>query len=131
MPIPRPIAHFNKVVTNRAIGPLAPVLPGFAVLIHRGRVSGKEYRIPVNCWLDADSAIIALTYGPDTDWLKNLAAAGGGSIVARGETYRVGRPTVIGDEGMKRMPILVRPLLIVLGVGEFAVLPLLNPARPT
>jgi deazaflavin-dependent oxidoreductase (nitroreductase family) len=131
MPIPRPVAHFNKVVTNRVIGPLAPVLPGFAVLTHRGRVSGKEYRTPINCWLDADSAIIALTYGASTDWLRNLEAAGYGSLVARGETYRVGPPAVIGDVGMNRMPILVRPLLIMLGVGEFAVLPLLNPARPT
>jgi deazaflavin-dependent oxidoreductase (nitroreductase family) len=131
MPIPRPVAYFNKVVTNRIIGPLAPVLPGFAVVIHRGRVSGREYRTPLNCWLDVDSAIIALTYGPGTDWLRNLEAAGHGDLVARGETYRVGAPAVIGYVGMKRMPLLVRPLLIMLGVGEFAVLPLLNPARPT
>jgi deazaflavin-dependent oxidoreductase (nitroreductase family) len=131
MPIPRPVAYFNKVATNRVIGPLAPTLPGFAVLIHTGRVSGKEYRVPVNCWLGAESAIVALTYGPDTDWMKNLAAAGGGSIVTRGETYRVGPPELIGYEGMKRVPVIVRVLLTMLGVGDFAVLPLLNPVRPT
>ena len=131
MPIPRPVAYFNKVVTNRLIGPVAPVLPGFATLIHQGRVSGKEYRIPVNCWLDSESAIVALTYGPDTDWLRNLAAAGGGNIIARGQSYQVGPPELIGYEGMKRVPLFVRALLTILGVGEFAVMPLVSPAQPT
>jgi hypothetical protein len=35
---------------------------------------------------DADHYVVALTYGPDVDWLKNLRASGGGEIETRGPT---------------------------------------------
>ncbi|MGH8915328.1 MAG: nitroreductase family deazaflavin-dependent oxidoreductase [Acidimicrobiia bacterium] len=131
MPIPRAVARFNRVVTNRISKPLAPHLAGFGLIVHRGRVSGKEYRTPLNCWVDDESIIVALTYGSHTDWLKNLQAAKGGLVEARGRSYRVGMPVLIGREGMSRMPLVARPILRLLGVEEFAVLPLLSPGRPT
>ncbi len=82
MPLSRGLARFNRVVTNRISRPLAGWLPGFAVLVHRGRKSGAEYRTPLNAWLGEDDIIVALTYGRDTDWLKNLTAADGGEIIA-------------------------------------------------
>jgi deazaflavin-dependent oxidoreductase (nitroreductase family) len=124
MPLPRSIARFNRVVTNRFSRPVARYLPGFAVIVHKGRVSGNVYRTPVNCWIDDRSAIVALTYGSDTDWLKNLQAADGGAVEHRGRTYQVGMPVLIGSEGLSRMPAVVRPILNVVGVTEFAELPL-------
>ncbi|MDP9145293.1 MAG: nitroreductase family deazaflavin-dependent oxidoreductase [Actinomycetota bacterium] len=131
MPLPRSIARFNRVVTNRISSPLARHLPGFAVIVHEGRVSGRGYRTPVNCWIDDRSAIVALTYGSDTDWLRNLEAARGGVVEHRGKTYRVGMPVLIGSEGLSRMPPVVRPILNVIDVDEFAELPLLSSGQPT
>lgn len=131
MPLPKGLARLNRVFTNRISRPLSFRLPWFAVIVHNGRVSGKEYRTPVNCWLDDKTAIVALTYGPETDWLKNLARAGGGSLLAKGESYEVGPPVVIGSEGMTRMPAVVRPMLRMLDVDRFAVMPLLRRGRPT
>jgi len=131
MPLPDSLARFNRVVTNRISRPLAGRLPWFALLIHRGRVSGAEYRTPVNAWLGADDIIVALTYGRDTDWLKNLTAAEGGIIVTRGSAYPVGAPIIIGLEGMKRMPAVARPILRAIDVDEFALVPLLRLDRPT
>ena len=125
------VARFNRIVTNRISGPLATRLPTMAVIVHRGRVSGDEYRTPVNCWIDEKSAIVALTYGRGTDWLKNLTAAGGGIVESRATTYQVGAPTIIQSEGMNRMPALVRRILGLINVDEFAELPLISPARPT
>jgi deazaflavin-dependent oxidoreductase (nitroreductase family) len=130
MPIPESVARFNRVVTNRISRPLAGRLPWFALIVHRGRKSGNEYRTPVNAWLDNETVIVALTYGPGTDWLKNLGAAGGGEVVAGRTSYRVGPPELIGIEGMKRMPAVVRPILRAIDVEEFALLPLLKPGRP-
>ncbi len=90
-----------------------------------------EYRTPVNCWLDDTTAIVALTYGPQTDWLKNLAASGGGSLLTKGESYEVGPPVVIGSEGMIRMPAIVRPMLRMIDVDHFAVMPLFRQDLPT
>jgi hypothetical protein len=130
LPIPKSVARFNRIVTNNVTGPLASRLPWFGVVIHKGRVSGKTYRTPVNCWIDEGSAIIALTYGPGTDWLRNLAKSQGGALEHRGARYEVGEPELIGPVGMDRMPALVRPALRLLEVDRFAVLPLLSPARP-
>ena len=38
---PIAIASFNKKVTNRLTAPFAGHLPGFAVVRHRGRTSGR------------------------------------------------------------------------------------------
>lgn len=130
MPLPEALARFNRIVTNRITRPLATRLPGLAVIVHRGRVSGEEFMTPVNAWLDDESAIVALTYGIGTDWLKNLRAAEGGAIVSQGKSYRVGAPVLIGSEGMTRMPGLVRPILRIIDVDRFVLLPLLNSDRP-
>lgn len=131
MPLPRALALFNRVVSNNLLAPLAHILPNFALVVHRGRVSGREYRTLVNFWKDDESAIVALTYGSEVDWLKNLRAARGGAIVNRGTTWWVGSPVVIGDKGMERMPGTVKVLLEAMGVDEFAVMPLIKPDLPT
>ena len=130
MPLPRALARFNRVVTNRLLRPLAMVLPNFGVVVHQGRSSGREYQTVVNWWRDEETAIVALTYGRDVDWLENLIAAGGGVIASRGRTYRVGMPVVIGPEGMSRMPGAVRVILSSIDVDRFAVMPLVKPDRP-
>ena len=34
MPLPKGLARFNRVVTNRVLGPFAARLPGFAIVTH-------------------------------------------------------------------------------------------------
>jgi deazaflavin-dependent oxidoreductase (nitroreductase family) len=131
MPLPESVARFNRVVTNRISRPLAGRLPWFALIVHRGRKSGTEYRTPVNAWLGREDVIVALTYGPGTDWLRNLEAGGGGEVISRGRSYPVGPPHLIGSEGMSRMPAVARPILQAIDVDEFALLPLLTPGPPT
>jgi len=116
------IARFNRVATNRVLRPLAPVVPGFAVLIHKGRKSGKEYRTQVNVFRTDDGYVIGLTYGPNTDWVKNVLAEGGATVVTRGKTYRLREPEVVHDESRRMMPAVVRPILGVLNVYDFLVL---------
>lgn len=130
MPLSRGLARFNRVVTNRISRPLAGWLPGFAVLVHTGRKSGAKYRTPLNAWLGDNDVIVALTYGRDTDWLKNLTEANGGEIIAGRKSYRVGPPQLIGSEGMSRMPAMAKPILRAIDVDEFALLPLIGPDRP-
>jgi hypothetical protein len=42
-----------------------------------------------------DGFVIALPYGPDTDWLKNVMASGSATIVHEGNTYPVDRPELV------------------------------------
>jgi len=42
-----------------------------------------------------DGFLIALPYGPNTDWLKNVLASGSATIVDQGTTYAVDHPEVV------------------------------------
>src|SRR5215203_3629073 len=89
MPLSRSVAKFNQKVTNRVSGPLAPYLPGFGVITHVGRKSGRSYSTPVNVFRRGDSYIVALTYGTEADWLRNVLASGGCTLKTRGRTVQL------------------------------------------
>jgi hypothetical protein len=46
--------------------------------------------------------IVALLYGEESDWLRNLRVAGGGRVIRGGRTFRVGAPRVFAtsDAGL-------------------------------
>ena len=73
MPLPRALARFNLKVTNPILGHAAARLPGFAIVTHVGRRSRKRRTTPVNLFRDGDTYVFALTYGPDSQWVKNVA----------------------------------------------------------
>ena len=66
--------------------------PIFAVVEHRGRKTGCVYRTPVAARRSGDEFIIALAFGAQVDWYRNLVAAGGGTIHWRGDVYSVTAP---------------------------------------
>ena len=94
MPTPRWIAHANKVGLNRFTKFIAPWAPGWAVVIHRGRKSGRTFQTPLWAFRRGNGFVIALTYGSESDWVRNVLAAGGCEIAARRRRYQVGIPTV-------------------------------------
>src|ERR1700681_4045004 len=71
------VAAFNLAVTNRITSRFANRLPGFGILTHVGRKSGRLYRTPVNVFRAPDGFLIALTYGRDSEWVRNVVSAGG------------------------------------------------------
>jgi deazaflavin-dependent oxidoreductase (nitroreductase family) len=119
MALPRGLATFNRRVTNHVTGPLARWLPGFGIIVHRGRRSQREYRSPVNVFVAGGGYVVALTYGTDSDWVKNVLAAGGCDLVTRGRTVHVTAPTIFHDEARRHLPRLVRPILRMMGVADF------------
>jgi len=119
MPIPRRVARWNKVGLNRITRHVAPWMPGFGLVVHRGRRSGREYQTPVNVFPAEDGFVIALTYGADTDWVKNVQAAGGCELRTRGRALRVGSPRVYHDETRHGIRPLEREMLRLLGVADF------------
>jgi deazaflavin-dependent oxidoreductase (nitroreductase family) len=119
MPIPKSVASFNKKVTNRITGPFAAHLPGFAVVHHLGRVSGREYRTPVNAFRHEDGYVFVLTYGADVDWVKNVEAAQACEIETRGRTVRLIEPRRFTDPSRETVPRAVRMILSLIDVDEF------------
>jgi deazaflavin-dependent oxidoreductase (nitroreductase family) len=120
MPIPMRVARWNRAGLNRVIRHVAPWMPGLAVVVHRGRKSGREYRTPVNLFRAGDErVVIALTYGPGTDWVKNVLAAGGCEIRTRGRSFRARDPRVYHDEARRGIRPLERHALGLLAVADF------------
>ena len=122
MPLPRALARLNRRVTNRVAGPLARRLPLFGVVTHPGRRSGREYTTPVNVFRVPGWYVIALTYGPDSEWTKNVLAAGGCWLETRGRRVRLAGPRLVTDESRRLVPVPVRPVLRALGVAQFLLL---------
>jgi hypothetical protein len=64
------VAAFNLAVTNRITSRFAARLPGFGILAHVDRESGRVYRTPVNVFRAPEGFLIALTYGRESEWVK-------------------------------------------------------------
>ncbi|MFC0528948.1 nitroreductase family deazaflavin-dependent oxidoreductase [Phytohabitans kaempferiae] len=118
MVLPRRLARINRVVSNRVLGPIAQVLPGFGIVVHRGRRSGRVYRTPVNIFHTPDGYVVALTYGVG-DWTRNVLAAGGCVVEIRRRPVRLAEPRLVHDARRRAVPAPVRPILAAIGVTEF------------
>ena len=103
MPIPRGVARFNRRVVNRITRPIVGWLPGFALLCHTGRRSGRTYRTPIMAFRGGDGYRIALTYGVETDWVRNVLA----------------QPRIVNDPGRRWAPPVVRQVLGVIGATAY------------
>jgi deazaflavin-dependent oxidoreductase (nitroreductase family) len=111
MPAPRWVARANKAGLNRVTKFIAPWAPGWAVVVHRGRKSGKTFRTPLWAFRRQDGFVIALTYGPEADWVRNVISAGGCELETRRRRYQVGDPRVYRDENATDMPAFIRFML--------------------
>lgn len=62
---------------------------------HVGRRSGRTYTTPVSARRSGDTVVIALTFGNQSDWSRNLRSAGGGSVRIEGADYDVTQPRFV------------------------------------
>jgi deazaflavin-dependent oxidoreductase (nitroreductase family) len=113
------LAKINIAFTNRITSLFAGWLPGFGILTHMGRKSGKVYRTPVNVFRASNGFIIALTYSSQSEWVKNVLAAGGCDLKTRGKRYQLSAPKVVPDPTRRRFPFPVRLILRLVGADEY------------
>lgn len=69
----------------------------YAVVEHVGRRSGTAYETPVTPLRDGDGWVVALPYGEETAWARNVIAAGSAVMRFDGERLDV--------EGIEMVPI--------------------------
>lgn len=113
------MTRFNRQVLNRLTRPLARQLPGFGVIVHHGRRSGRIYETPVNVFRHSDGYVVALTYGADADWVKNVLTAGVCDLITHGRRARVVVSRIQHDEQLLPVPAIVRPILRLIHVADF------------
>ena len=67
----------------------------WAVVRTPGRVSGKIYDTPVGVQRVGDELYISLVYGEGTQWLRNVRAAGGATVLHDGNEIEATAPELV------------------------------------
>jgi len=99
-----PPSRFVRIVMGPMTKPLNPLIVkaagrrhfGMAAQIrHTGRRSGRSYTTPASARISGDVAVIPLTFGSQSDWSRNVRAAGGCSIRLNGRDYDLTQPELL------------------------------------
>jgi len=94
----RLVRQFNKHLLNPfALWLVARRPMYYGVIHHVGRHSGHEYSTPIVAKLTTDGVIIPLPYGANTDWCRNLFAAGHATLTLHGSDYDVDHPLIVDE----------------------------------
>jgi deazaflavin-dependent oxidoreductase (nitroreductase family) len=95
--LPANIREFNKRYTNpRMLRAVANGQRGnLGVVLHQGRKSGREYATPVRIDAIPGGFLIPMPYGTDTDWTRNILAAGTATVRFKGQDVAADQPEII------------------------------------
>jgi deazaflavin-dependent oxidoreductase (nitroreductase family) len=78
-----------------------------ADLEHVGRRSGTVRHTPLRAFRTRDKVVIGLNFGRESDWLKNVQAAGGCRMRLGDQHLELGAPRIVpvkdGIQGMPRL----------------------------
>lgn len=120
MHLPRALARFNRHVTNPIQRRWAGRIPAHAIIEHTGRKSGRTYRTPVMAFQQTDGGFAFLVgYGPQSDWVRNVLAAGDATVQHRGRYYVVFEPRLVPKPaGRAYLPAPMRLLARLAGEGD-------------
>lgn len=108
MPMPRWWAHMNKWTFN----PRELKKGKRDVLVHVGRTSGREYQTPLEAFRVDGGYLFVPVYGVQSDWVRNMLAAGSARLRVEGSEVVVMNPRLIDEaaafallpEGTQRPP---------------------------
>ena len=110
-------------ITTRYLNPctrlFAGWLPGFGILAHVGRRTGRAHRTPLNVFRRGKGYVFFLTYGSDVEWVKNVLAAGRCTLRTRGRDVVLVDPEVFSDPERHLLPPPVRAVGRLLGAAGF------------
>jgi hypothetical protein len=69
----------------------------------------------VNVLRAPEGFLIALTYGRESEWVKNILTAGGWQLETRHVRYQLSAPAIVHDPSRRRFPLLVRMIRGLIG----------------
>lgn len=116
MPMPRWWTRINKRVFN----PRELKRGKRPVLVHTGRTSGLTHHTPLEVQAFDGGYVVTLVYGAESDWVRNVLAAGRARLRIDGEEVELSNPRVIdGEEAFRVLPEGARRPPRLLRIDEF------------
>jgi hypothetical protein len=73
-------------------------LRAYSVVYHVGRTSGREYCNPVSAYPLGDGFVIPVLYGAESNWVRNVLAAGEFTLRTKSRDHVLHRPEIIGAD---------------------------------
>jgi deazaflavin-dependent oxidoreductase (nitroreductase family) len=104
----RSLGPITTRIFNPVIRLVAGRLPGFGILTHTGRSTGRTYRTPLLVLRRGEQYVFGLWYGSDVHWVKNVLAAGGCEVRVRGRDVRLIEPELFADPERRLLPLPLR-----------------------
>ncbi len=93
MPYPRWLARINKRVFN----PREVRRGVYPVVKHVGRTSGKSYETPLDAYPTKTGYVLVARYGPESDWVRNILAAGSATLRIGDEVHALVSPQLVSQ----------------------------------
>ena len=94
-PVQKSLRRLTRIMRPLALRSAGKEGANTSVVRHVGRRSGRSYETPVVAVAHDEEFLIALPYGEDTDWMKNVLAKGSATLLTDGRSYEVNRPEII------------------------------------
>lgn len=94
MPYPRWLAKINK----RFFNPGQVKKGKYPVVAHVGRTSGAPYRTPLDAYPTRTGYVLVARYGPRSDWVRNVLAAGTATLRIDGEDHALDSPRLVSQQ---------------------------------
>lgn len=124
-PLHRRLQDRLRVVNKHVLNPVLLRLAGrryvpYGLVRHEGRRSGRTYDTPVLVGTTGDRVVVPLIYGADTDWCRNVRAAGECTVLWQGRAYRATSPRLVEPgEAPGAFPGWAHPLIRAAGAREY------------
>jgi deazaflavin-dependent oxidoreductase (nitroreductase family) len=119
-PVLDAVRRMNRSVTNpRVMRTAGSAGEQTSVIHHIGRKSGRAYATPVDVIPTRTGFLIALPYGKQADWLRNVLAAGSATVITNGDRLEVDAPTIVATADVADIiPSRTMRTLRLFGVDE-------------
>jgi deazaflavin-dependent oxidoreductase (nitroreductase family) len=84
----------------------------YSIVRHVGRTSGRAYQNPVSAYPLGDGFVIPVLYGTQSQWVRNVMAAGRFTLRTKGRDYLLERPEIIPPaQALGAYPALLRRIM--------------------
>ena len=99
-----PLPKWLTLITKHVFNPMEIRRGVRPVLIHVGRSSGRTFETPLDAHPIEGGYLFIMNYGRDSDWVKNILAAGAATLRIEGSETALVAPQVISKE--EALPLL-------------------------